>query len=100
VSRPSGHGLRSYNGTWAAGLAEGNERPRWGCAVKGGAHPKPTLREGKVERLSWWKAVVRLGSQDRIAVIIAMPDARLVEVDVAIYGWTEYAQAGRGCVDP
>jgi hypothetical protein len=30
VSRPSGHGLRSYNGAWAAGLAEGNEQPHWG----------------------------------------------------------------------
>lgn len=38
VSRPSAHGLRSYNGPWAAGLAEGNERPHWSiiCRPSGG----------------------------------------------------------------
>jgi hypothetical protein len=44
VSRPSGHSLRSYNGPWAAGLAEGNE-----CRVEAGLLIEP----GTDERLLW-----------------------------------------------
>ena len=48
MSRPSGQGLRSYNGAWATGLAEGNARPRWGISARSGWSARATA-EGQIQ---------------------------------------------------